>query len=120
MTNRTIRVRMLDPDDLILGEVRIEVSAGGYESDLDIRRQIAAAIEREGRYYLYEDDSIFTSRQDGVEYRATVVELRSYIDRCPHCGDQSEETRAVAALVAEEGKWGQCPHCDRIFKIACM
>ena len=111
---------MLDPDDLVLGETRVEVSTGTESSDLDVRRQIAAQIEHEGRFYLHEEDSIFASRNSSFEYRATVLELRSYIDRCPHCGDHSEETRAVAVLAADEGKSGQCPHCDRIFKIARM
>jgi hypothetical protein len=111
---------MSDPDDLVLGETKVEVTAGAESSDLDIRRQIAVQIENEGRFYLYEEDSIFACRNNSFEYHATVVELRSYIDHCPHCGDRSEATRAVAVLAADEGKSGQCPHCDRIFKIACM
>jgi hypothetical protein len=120
MNKRTVRIRLLDPEDHFFEDKRLEVVAGPEHSDLDLRRQISEQIEAEGRYYLFEEDSIFPSDARDIDYRATVLVLRGYTDRCPNCGDQSEETRAVAVLAADEAKWGQCPRCDRIFRMVRM
>lgn len=120
MSTRSVRVWLRDPDDISLGEIQVEVDKSDEFSDLDIRKQIADYIENDGRYYLYEDDSIFAADGEGCDYWATVQELRAYGDRCPNCGDQSEDTRANAVNAVNEGGRGICTHCGVAFKVAQM
>src|SRR5437870_5129142 len=117
MSNKTVRVSLRDPDDLVLEQIRVSVTNSEEFSDLDIRKQIADFIEKEARYYLYEDDSIFAADDKTYDYWATVMELRPYADRCPNCGDQSEDTRANANNAATEGGRGVCTQCGSVFKI---